>query len=216
MNRYLTEFPLEYCAFRFLCQWLRDEQALHHDILPVPSNDVVRRSLAYFGVARNFKGLSEHVPDVRDALQATRFDSTLDAIEKVERLADKFNTRFRKRNISAASKLLWLCERSPFVIYDNRAAHALSAHFGGSFNPGDYRRYVETWRTHYGNLERRIEIAVAKLPAVREFIPSNRPSAGELGILAHEAWFKERVFDIFLWEVGGTARASTCAPSTIR
>jgi hypothetical protein len=40
--------------------------------------------------------------------------------EKVKQLVKTLETRFKQNNLSAASKLLWLSYRHPYIVYDNR------------------------------------------------------------------------------------------------
>lgn len=207
MNNYRAEFPLEYCALRFLLQWLRREEALHQAIASEPSDEEIRDALAYFRVSRNFKGLSKEsgkAASIRKALITVRNDKELSPEKKVEELAQSLETEFKKFNLSAASKLLWLSFREPFVIYDGRAVDALSNKLGREFSRRDYTEYLAAWRSEYAAIDSAIERAASQLPKGRVFMPSCRLTDEELLLLAKTPWFKERVFDIFLWEVGGS------------
>jgi hypothetical protein len=206
MKDYRAEFPLEFCALRFLLQWLGSEQSLYRAIASSPTDEDIRKALAYFQVSRNFKGLSKEpakVTLIRDALLNTRSNRILSADMKVEELARALQLRFEQFNLSAASKLLWLSFREPYVIYDKRAVEALSQKFKHKFSHRSYSQYAGAWRSQYADLESAIGTAVKELPKGRMFMPACRLTDEELLRLAGEAWFKERVFDIFLWEVGG-------------
>jgi len=206
MKDYRAEFPLEFCALRFLLQWLRSEEALYLAIASNPTDEDVRMALAYFQVSRNFRGLSKEPTKalfIRDALLRIRSDQKLSTSLKVEELTQTLQPHFEQFNLSAASKLLWLSFREPVVIYDNKAVKALSRKFKHKFSSRSYSQYVEAWRSQYAGLEAAIGIAVKELPKARMFMPACRLTDAELLRLANEAWFKERVFDIFLWHVGG-------------
>lgn len=120
--------------------------------------------------------------------------------EKVDALAGKFQNSFHQFNLSAASKLLWLSCREPFIVYDARAVKALARNFGHRFN--DYTEYSNAWRKEYARAEDSIRAAVQQLPKGRIFMRSCSFTDQELLDLAKEVWFTERVFDVFLWEVG--------------
>ena len=206
MKDYLVEFPLEYCALRFLLQWLRSEEALYQAIAFSPSDQDIRNALAYFQVSRNFKGLSSEpgkVAFIRKALVSVRGKKILSPEKKVEKLTQCLEGEFKQFNLSAASKLLWLSFREPFVIYDKRAVDALSKKLRRKFPRRDYAAYSAAWRSEYAAVESQIEYAASQLPKGRIFMPSCRLTDQELLQLAKSPWFKERVFDIFLWEVGG-------------
>ncbi|PKO37723.1 MAG: hypothetical protein CVU33_11640 [Betaproteobacteria bacterium HGW-Betaproteobacteria-6] len=206
MKNYRVEFPLEYCALRFLLQWLRSEEALYQAISSAPSDKDIRSALAYFQVSRNFKGLSKEpgkVAFIRKALISVRSKKALSPEKKVEKLTQCLESEFKQFNLSAASKLLWLSFREPFVIYDNRAVEALSKKLRREFSRRDYAEYSAAWRSEYAAVESEIEYAASQLPKGRIFMPSCRLTDRELLQLAKMPWFKERVFDIYLWEVGG-------------
>ena len=124
-------------------------------------------------------------------------------VDKVEALAASLETNFCQFNLSAASKLLWLSFRTPYVVYDKRAAIALSRNSAHKSIAKNYTNFTNAWRAEYGRLFKQIKVAVANLPNAREFMPKTPLSNSELAALSTQSWFNERVFDIFLWEVGG-------------
>jgi hypothetical protein len=199
----MTPPSFEFCAFSFLTQWQESECALHRAISTVPTVEDIRKALNYFQVARTLKGLNEpgRADSILDCLIAVRDDQTLQSPhEKVDRLASELRITFGQMNVSAASKLLWLTFRDPFIIYDTRAADALSRHFRHSFS--SYEQYLQAWREEYLKIEATIRAVVTELPKARLFMRLPPPPDPELLRMAHETWFMERVFDIYLWEVG--------------
>jgi hypothetical protein len=206
MKDYLADFPLEFCALRFLIQWLRREEALFEAISATPTNDDIREALAYFQVSRNFKGLQDEPQKaslIRKALLRVRNSPSLTAEQKVEHLALDLKRYFKQFNLSAATKLLWLSHKRPYVIYDKRAVTALSKKFKHKFSARSYVKYAQAWHTRYAEVGPAINSAVRELPKGRAFMPKCRLTDESLVRLVTKEWFKERVFDIFLWEVGG-------------
>ena len=91
--------------------------------------------------------------------------------------------------LSAATKFLWLLQRDPVIIYDSQARRALGAPVG------DYDRYVSLWRSGYRENQQEIREACDALPQrSTDRIPFNRGEAPE--------WFRQRVYDIYLWLAG--------------
>lgn len=206
MKDYRTEFPLEYCASRFLTQWMRHEETLYKCFSSDPTIEDIREALSYFKVSRNFKGLNNEVGKIeiiRNELKIVKSDVTLTSELKVTNLARAFEEHFDQFNLSAATKLLWLSYREPFVIYDIRAVNALSQKFKHSFAKRRYDEYSNAWRLQYAKYKLDIEQAIQTLPEGRIFMPRCSLNDNEIVALAKEEWFKERVFDIFLWEIGG-------------
>jgi hypothetical protein len=198
------QLSFEYCALRFLLQWLQRERALHDQIAGNPSLQQVRSALQYFQVARTFTGLrsDEAAQAVADALRQVDRNSLLSAEQKVNALGSRFKQRFDQFNLAAASKLLWLKHRWPYIIYDSRAVKALRG-LGCNFENANYREYCKCWRSQYSQRQKNIKQAASRLPIVRRFLPQGYGTKAELTALASRPWFLERVFDIYLWEMGG-------------
>lgn len=138
-----------------------------------------------------------------NSLLEVRADQTLQtANEKVERLTQRLHEEFEQNNLSAASKLLWLSYRNPYVVYDGRAVTALIRDLDYRFKTRDYPAYSKAWREEFAKRADSITVAVKQLPNGRIFMRSCPFSDDELLAMAKELWFLERVFDIFLWEVG--------------
>jgi hypothetical protein len=207
-NKYLKKIPLENCAARYLQQWQTREQLLYEGMSCVPHDEDIKKSLAYFKVSRNFTGLKSNpkaIGSIRKALLSVRRSQQyLSPHERVTELSNRFSTEFESFNLSAASKLLWLSERSPYIVYDRRAVRALTEKLGQRLaDSRDYEEYANVWRTEYNNVKTKIAAAIRRLPSGRAFMPATSLTDSALRRFADEDWFKERVFDIFLWEIGG-------------
>lgn len=200
-----VKFPFEFCALRYFLQWQRKEAALHAYMDSAkPELPHLRKALRYFQVARNFKGLKHDIraEAVRDELLKARAQQDLPPEQQVEILAAYFKDAEFQHNISAASKLLWLSSRKP-IIYDSRAFIALEEEYGHKGKPKDYKTYCASWKRAYKLNEQAVLNAVNELPKVRAFLPVDTPADDKLLALVRKSWFRERVFDIYLWELGG-------------
>jgi hypothetical protein len=198
-----------FCALQYLLTWLRDEKHLH-ELMRGQGDKLdagIEAALPYFQVARNFAGISKDDTkrqDIRRALMQA--DAFADDPERcVRELAGNLESTFDKNLISAASKLLWLRHRDPFIIYDSRAVAALAIdRYGGSFDKRSYPEYCERWRSAYATHRKDIKTAVAELGdlhgIVRQLVPewSSKEVSGR--------WFAERVFDRYLWMSGRATR----------
>lgn len=199
-------FPFEFCALRYLLLWQRKEEALHISVKKaMPEVDDLRKALRHFQVARNFRGLEQDkkVELVRHALLKIRGDGALSAEDKVMSLTKAFKDKGFQYNLSASSKLLWLSLRKPFIIYDSRSLSALQSKYSHSAKKTDYEAFCASWREAYKSHNEAILRAVNELPKVRSFLPGATPPDTRLLALVNKPWFRERVFDIYLWELGG-------------
>ncbi len=188
MKDYREEFPFEYCAARFLRQWQKREVTLYEAISSTPSEDSIAKALAYFQVSRNFAKLKENPKNlgkIRSALVEVRSDEKLpSACNKVMKLSERFEQDFGQFNLSAATKLLWLSYRSPYVVHDKRAVTALKRQFQHKFDSRSYAEYASAWRTEYAMAEAGIAKAIANLPTGRAFMPKTSLTDTDLTKLA--------------------------------
>ena len=155
----------------------------------------------YYKVTRNFKYIDE----------CTRFESALDEVEKilkpnseieaidaVNQLAKSLMAIYGKNAISAASKFLWLKYKSPIIIYDSRAYNWLKSK-NYRIVIGDYSSYYAAWLNAFSLAEPDIKEALLDLYKVKKY--SQAAEYDDLAIikLTSNRWFRERVFDKFLW-----------------
>jgi hypothetical protein len=193
----------EYCALRYLLLWETKERELHAFMTNDPSALGLRKSLQHFRVARSFKGVAEeqNATLILNALRIATQRGISSPCESVMALADQFQTHFGKFNVSAASKLLWLTFRSPYIIYDARAVAALRS-LGCEFDNKDYPKYYEAWHSKYDEHKFEIEQAAEHLTKLQPFFGAWHDSEDSLRTTASQPWFRERVFDNYLWELG--------------
>jgi len=200
------EPPYEYCAARFLNQWESKErplwEALSRDPNQVDQVDV-RKALHSFQVARSFAGLEKKADSIVRALcEASEGLEEQNVVERVENLAARFREDFGSRNLSAASKLLWLRCRSPVLIFDSRARDALRQ-FGHKKVQQSYCAFCLAWRDEFNRRQAAIENAIQELGRYKAFTSAWLKSQDKFHDEITARWFTERTFDIFLWVCGG-------------
>lgn len=185
---------------QFLDLW-RAEEPLHEAMQGTPSADQIMRALKHFRVARTFKGLSDAGAERISKYLVETSNGEGVYSDKVMSLAQRFKDHFGRLNLSAASKLLWLRDRSPYLIYDARAVYALR-HLGNK-KFDNYTSYCTAWRREYGERSSAISAAAHGLVDLpRAYTAAFLLTDSQLSGLVHEPWFSERVFDIYLWETG--------------
>ncbi|WP_323536161.1 hypothetical protein [Xanthomonas campestris] len=201
-------------ALQFLMQWVQKESRYHESLTTSPDAGTMRRAMAYFKIARTFKGLK--VPATGEALlkdikRVARRKSSPEA--RVQALANLFMDAGFKHNISAASKLIWLNTRDS-VIYDSRAVDALKQLTGEKVGD-DYKSYCILWRETFTKHRKSLVKASKRLVEIHEFLPMTTPPPAKLKKLAGEEWFLERVFDVWLWSQGSTPVALQAAKASV-
>lgn len=146
----------------------------------------------------------------------TRFDKALKALDEVSdsvtvenvdeivsQLAERFKSDYGKTAISAASKFLWFRCKSPVVIYDSRAFKCLKKLCDGRLDEHDYKEYRRNWKAQFAKHENSIRSSCADLVRVKDFSLAQDATDQGLEQLVNNLWFRERVFDKYLWWHGG-------------
>jgi hypothetical protein len=105
------------------------------------------------------------------------------------------------RALSFSTKALWLRFRSPIIIYDSRSREALCC----AQNCG-LEAFSHEWQKAYLKARAAIGTACRQLPTVAKFsVSGNHVTRKAIADLISQEWFKERVFDSWLWHTGDDA-----------
>jgi len=205
MGPHLMHVSFELCALYSLITWKKKEEALHDSISKNLNCENLRTALRYFNVARNFKGLNRkrQATNILNALLEARTLYSELPPNRVIHLANNFQLLGFQNNISAASKLLWLSARNPYVIFDARVASALSSMDNTAYNAQGYLEFYRAWKNGYQRDVQKIQSAIEKLPKICRSMQIRVVSDSELSLLMSKKWFKERIYDRYLWELGG-------------
>lgn len=191
--------PFYFHALRYLTLWLGVEQQIHQDVSGRdPSLEGLKRAMGHFRIARSFKGIAD------SKNRAFVLDHVLkagnDGPASVELLTVRLQKKFKKLNQSAASKLLWMRHPKPFLIYDRNARVALRSLGAASFD--DYAAFEVEWRRQFRRVSEDVKVACIALPNLQPWV-APQVDARQLQALSNESWFRERVFDNYLWTEGG-------------
>ena len=163
------------------------------------------KAATYYQVIRNLKRIAEgeRLGKALDALDTVAAGITPGNVDStVISLARELNSHYeRGEALSAASKLLWIRHRTrsviPILIYDGNARSCLNA-LGERVGEGDYIGYRAAWLRQFDKRETAIRSACEKLIRVKAFSPAVKERRN-LEPTLRRRWFRERVFDKFLW-----------------
>jgi hypothetical protein len=198
-----------YWALHYLNLWLSKD---HEFCEALDGNDEVAKlraltgAAAFYRVARNLpkahdvdEDILRYKPvlDVIDALDPKTFQGA-QLIPLIESVHSQISQRYGGRRVmSLTTKFLWLKMKSPIIIYDSQARKALGT------KPGDIPAYYSRWREQFNSAYGEINAACALLPGVREYsVSADVPTPQYIEQIASQPWFKERVFDVYLWTLG--------------
>jgi len=196
---------LRFCALKYLNDWIQYDRQFVRGLSKTGDDrlDCFTQAATYYRVARNFKGLADEstrqkLLEALDERSGPISEGEVD--DKVNDLSDSFRTICGKRAISASSKFLWITHRSPVVILDSRAVRALNEmHTGQRLTEANYAAYRKTWLAEFARHQNAIESACNELSRVKEFTLASELPDEKFSTLIKERWFRERVFDQFLW-----------------
>jgi hypothetical protein len=198
----MTDFrhSFQYYAMRYLLLWEQAERSIFERFSASNTPTALRKAMHHFRISRSFAGVAD---DARATLilRAIAQATSKSPAENVHALALRFKDDFESFNLSAASKLLWWKHKSPYLIYDSQAVKTLRK-LKFQFENRDYSSYEVAWRSAYDRYSGQIDLAAASLIAMRPFVAHWHPTATSISELATQAWFKERIFDMALWENG--------------
>ena len=204
----MTRVNFNYFALHYLNLWLSKvsgfcEALEGHD--EAAKLKALADAAAFYKVARNLpkahdvgEGLLRYKPvlDVIDVQDSNGFREPR-LIQSIENVRSKISARYLGRGVtSLTTKFLWLKMKSPIVIYDRRARRALRT------EPDDLKEYYSRWRTEFSLLYDEISVACASLPRVHEYSAPDAPTPQYVEKITSQPWFKERVFDVYLWSKG--------------
>jgi hypothetical protein len=80
-------------------------------------------------------------------------------------------------------------------------------------NPKGVDAYYSKWRERFALCRTSIDAACAALPSVHLYSIDPDVAPEDIAGLASKLWFKERVFDIYLWEFGDNTSSRPAASS---
>jgi hypothetical protein len=205
----MPKVGFKYCALHYLNQWISNDRACC-EALAGPDDSEKLRTLAdaaaFYRIARNLpksydegKDLPRYRPVlmVIDALNRVDFQGE-NLLSSIKNVRDKISAQYGGRDVlSLTTKFLWLKIKSPVIIYDSQARKAVGV------APGNIEEYYSRWREKFNRYDQQIQDACTSLPDVHEYAENPEIATPQyIKETAAHPWFKERVFDVYLWHLG--------------
>ena len=207
----MRESNFKYCALHYLHLWLTQDKGpwaalAGHDRRKKLFQ--LRRAAVAYGIARNLPEKFDRGKRLSLVLEVIEGHSRQDfsgskLVSSIERVSEEISDRYsekrgKKKSLpSLTTKFLWLKFRSPIIIMYSRARRALRV-------PNiDLKEYYSRWREEFAKHERQIQNACAYLPGLCEYGAFlDPPARGYVADISAKRWFRERVFDVYLWHQG--------------
>lgn len=210
----------EYCSLKYLDLWLSGEcrwvEAMRGDDRAAKLQAMANFAKAY-RISRNFHLKHE----LKDGVQAERFGEILNIIDplteadfagdellpKLSAIRKQISARYGGSDVlSGTTKFLWLKVQSPIIIFDGQARVALDTKYA------DIDGFYVRWRNSYEIHALEIAQACSNLDQVRRYcVDPAAVTPRFIDRVASQPWFHERVFDIYLWTLGGQPKLETSA-----
>jgi hypothetical protein len=108
--------------------------------------------------------------------------------------------------LSAATKFLWLLRGDPVIIFDSQARAALGTPYA------NYEAFVERWCEEYIHYADAIRKACDSLPRSPDLAADRGACSERARVGVDHEWFRHRVFDIHLWNVGAARQRLRLQP----
>lgn len=208
----MAEPGFKYFALHYLDLWVSQDreccEALEGKDREKKLRTLAKAAWAY-RIARNLptrydtgKGLERYGPvlDIIENADAVDFRGER-LLASILRVKKKIARAYGGRGgLSLATKFLWLKMKSPIIIYDSRARAALGT------KGGDIDEYYSRWREQFWLHEDAIREACSSLRRAHEYTRYPEITTPQyISEKAAKPWFRERVFDVYLWQRGLSA-----------
>ncbi len=201
----------KYYALHYLNLWVSQDRPCylalkgHHRERKLKA---LAKAAAVYGIARTLPGRDsmkdgheKYRPLLRILEQQKRGDFRRDKLPMRIKSVNRQIMRKCKAHhqvLSLTTKFLWLKLQSPIIIYDSRARKALNV------RPNDIEKFCREWRKNFKACKRAIRVACASLHKVHEYAENPEIATPQyIAKIAAKRWFRERVFDVYLWRRGG-------------
>jgi hypothetical protein len=196
----------DFCALQFLNQWI-EKESKYCVGLTSKDEETQRRTLisagGHFRVARNLpkkyeieKNIGRYQPII-DALNVLPDINRSNVIAITYDVHEKISSGYDQRNaLSLTTKFLWLKTKHPVRIYDSQVRSILKTPIGNleSFN--------SVFSDQYFAYQEQIEGSCDNLKKVISYSAEPNMPIKILEDLTSSIWFRERVLDIYLWNLG--------------
>lgn len=206
----MSNITFEYCSLAYLNQWLMYDRrycwAFDHGDREQQTK-MLKEASTIYSVARNapldfdVKATPKRqrfaaILDIFDSKKSIYFKD--DTVRKVNEVAKAISKEYGgKKVISLTTKFLWFKFKSPIHIYDSRAKAALNV------DNDDLVIYYARWEKEFKEYKKHIEAAAKRLPEIHRYAVDQQIGTKEyIKEISREAWFHERIFDMYLWERG--------------
>ena len=201
----------EYCSMHYLNQWILRDQRFCEALANgdrTKKLEALKEAAGFYRVARNLRTGKKKdsienrygpVLNLLDSVVASQY--LVDPAAKVLKFEKNIKNLYEGNNVlSLTTKFLWIRLKSPVIIYDSQARDALG------FKKCALTDYYDEWRNVFDGHYRDIRAACTKLPDLKPYVINGESmTKKKIRELASENWFRERVFDMYLWNKGNKA-----------
>lgn len=217
---------INHAALEYLNQWFRTDRHHMRETSEPITGEALRKLAAKYMVSRGFSMKDAKGRTISEQEQALRWDQAAGFVRKARGLAKgdaavvlKLATQLGQIDTrafdltSAATKFLWFAGRHDVRILDVRAVNALrkldTPVRGTKLN---YGWFEQAWARQAHACSNELQRAAENLPT--QFPWSAIPASSQ-GTALKEAigqeWFKDRIFDKYLWTKGQGAKPLAAA-----
>lgn len=213
----------DYFALKYLNLWVNIDRGIFNDLKSTDRSvrrEALHRGAKEYSVVRTIR----LIPG--EETGESRLSKALDCVDSIEpyyrapyykpvmMLAERLRDEGYGDNlISASSKFLWLRYRGGVRIYDSRAIRSIRHLLGDMEDPpGDidqkrfeksYQDYEKAWNACFEMYSDEVNSAIASLGKVKQYSLAYETPPAKFDSWINSKWFRERVFDMFLWHNGG-------------
>jgi hypothetical protein len=219
-----------YYALQYVDDWFRWDKKMSDGLKSSTDKlEALQVAAQYYGVGRTLHKTQDEIyaekqgpvayKAVRLSRALSRLDATvigIDPVNAVLSLASALEEEYGQNVVSAASKFLWLRSiESDIVIFDTRARTALRALMNNGNNYEQYGAYHADWLEVFSRVTNGPAIAEACNRLLEIGHWTSGSGGYDLNSVISQTWFHHRVFDKYLWDLGGESGFFVMPPAAL-
>ncbi|HRY14729.1 MAG: hypothetical protein KDJ31_06245 [Candidatus Competibacteraceae bacterium] len=204
----MTKKSLEYCSLSYLNIWLSTDRKCCKALESGNRKEkleALKNAASAYRIARNLpskyeeeSGKNRYEPVVEILETVKKPDLGVNPVAKIKEIEKAISKQYGNRSVlSLTTKFMWLTFKKPVLIYDSQARIALETPVG------DLNAFYSKWKEAYEAKKHEVAQACDKLPSVYLYsVDQQQGTKSYVEEIASSDWFRERVFDIYLWNRG--------------
>jgi len=207
---------MNYSAVHYARQYINEEKKFINEFQKFKNqkNDLrlsMIKASTYFKIVKNlqtkYEGKKQRFEPIIDIIYEflNPINDLDSAINLVKIFEEKLEKIYNNQLYVFSSKILWLFHKEPIIIIDKHVRNVLKEE-GHRISESDIKNYYILWMNLYNENIEYVNNACKILKNIEKVTCYVPFQTNEINSICEEEWFKQRVFDIYLWFMGSKSK----------